>query len=245
MIRIQLCGRFVVESDGERIEAGLPGRQGRLLFAYLVLNRLRPAGRDELIEAVWAFDRPPQPDASLSALLSKLRRLLGEEALEGRSQIELRLPAGTWIDYEAANEALHRAEAAAAREAWSETWGPARAAQHIARRGFLPGDEATWIDERRRHLEGIHLQSLELAAQACLGIGGSELATAERSARALIREAPYRETGYRYLMHALVARDNEAEALRVYEDLRVLLRDELGTAPSPATQELHRRLLRG
>ena len=38
-------------------------------------------------------------------------------------------------------------------------------------------------------------------------------------------------------MEALAARGNPAEALGVYEELRTLLREELGTAPSPATQE--------
>ena len=44
-------------------------------------------------------------------------------------------------------------------------------------------------------------------------------------------------------MQVLAARDNPAEGLRVYEELRVRLRDELGTAPSPTTQALHKRLL--
>jgi hypothetical protein len=34
--RIQLCGKFLAELDGRRIEDALPGRQGRLLFGYLV-----------------------------------------------------------------------------------------------------------------------------------------------------------------------------------------------------------------
>ena len=37
--RIQLCGRFVVDVDGARVEDALPGRRGRVLFAYLVLHR--------------------------------------------------------------------------------------------------------------------------------------------------------------------------------------------------------------
>jgi hypothetical protein len=36
--RIQLCGRFVADIDGSRIEDALPGRIGRVLFAYLVLT---------------------------------------------------------------------------------------------------------------------------------------------------------------------------------------------------------------
>jgi DNA-binding SARP family transcriptional activator len=44
-------------------------------------------------------------------------------------------------------------------------------------------------------------------------------------------------------MEALERRGNVAEALRAYERLRVLLREELGIAPSPILQAVHRRLL--
>jgi DNA-binding SARP family transcriptional activator len=44
-------------------------------------------------------------------------------------------------------------------------------------------------------------------------------------------------------MEALERQGNVAEALRVYERLRGLLRQELGTAPSPVVQQVHERLL--
>jgi SARP family transcriptional regulator, regulator of embCAB operon len=229
--RIQLCGRLVAELDGRRIEQALPGRQGQLLFAYLVANRARTTARDELA------------DSAISALLSKLRRIVGSERLEGRSRLQLLLPEHSWIDLEAAADALHRAETAASRSEWAEAWGPARVAQHIAVRTFLAGEDAPWIDERRRRLDDIYLHALELTAQAGLGIGGGELDTAERAARTLVARAPYRESGSRFLMQVLAARDNPAEGLRVYEELRARLRDDLGTTPSPTTQALHKRLL--
>jgi DNA-binding SARP family transcriptional activator len=55
--------------------------------------------------------------------------------------------------------------------------------------------------------------------------------------------APYRETGHRILMEALERRGNGAEALLAYDRLRVLLRDDLGIAPSPAVQGIYLRLL--
>ena len=51
--RIQLCGRFVADVDGSRIEDALPGRIGRVLFAYFALNRGRPVPRDTLLMAGW------------------------------------------------------------------------------------------------------------------------------------------------------------------------------------------------
>jgi hypothetical protein len=48
LARVQLCGRFVLELDGRRVEQKLPSRQGRLLFAFLALNRDRSPTRDDL-----------------------------------------------------------------------------------------------------------------------------------------------------------------------------------------------------
>ncbi len=121
--------------------------------------------------------------------------------------------------------------------------GAARVTLHIGPRTFLPGEEPPWIDDVRRELEARYLRSLEITAAASLELGGSELDTAERSARTLIRCAPFTESGYRFLMRMHERRDNPAEALRVYERLRTKLREELGAAPSAATQELHRKLL--
>ena len=63
--RIQLCGRYVVEIDGSRLEATLPGRKGRVLFAYLVLNRGRALPRDELLMAGWGADAPAEARSAL------------------------------------------------------------------------------------------------------------------------------------------------------------------------------------
>jgi hypothetical protein len=50
--RIQFCGRLVVKLEGRRVDDARPGALGHLLFAYLVLNRLRRIDRAELLVAV-------------------------------------------------------------------------------------------------------------------------------------------------------------------------------------------------
>src|ERR1700712_1023290 len=108
--RIRVCGRLIVELQGRRLEDSLRGRQGRLLFAYLALNRDRPVRRDELAEALWSGKgAPPAYEALLAPPLSRLRKALGTGVLDGRSQLALRLPDDAWIDWEAAPEALRLA----------------------------------------------------------------------------------------------------------------------------------------
>ena len=241
--RIQLCGRFAARVAGRRIDHELPGRQGRLLFAYLAVHRDRVASRDELAEAVWPRGLPSAPDQALSALLSKLRRLLPDGALEGRSAIRLALGRHARVDVEAARDGIHRAEALIAAGDWYASIGPTLVAHNISQRRLLPGEEGAWIDEQRRELEDIQVRALECTARRSLAIGGAEIGVAERTARRLIELARYRESGYALLMDAFERQGNIAEALRVYENLRGLLRDELGAAPSPTVQQMHQRLL--
>ena len=242
--RIQLCGRLAVELAGRELTAKLPGGQARVLFTYLTVTRAVPSRREQLIEALWPWRAPAGADTALSALLSRLRSVVGSDVVSGRGEIHLRLPHDAWIDLEAAEEAIHRAEAAVAQEDWARGWGPSLIALFTARRGFLPGEDLPWAEEHRRRLEEIRICALECYAAVALGVGGSELAPGERVARELVILAPYRERGHALLMEILAARGNGAEALRVYEQLRQRLRHELGATPAPELRDLQERLLR-
>jgi DNA-binding SARP family transcriptional activator len=242
--RIQVCGRLAVELAGRELTGRLPGGQARILLTYLTVNRALPARHEQLIEALWPWEVPPAADASLNVLLSRLRSVLGVDVLTGRSEVRLRLPAGAWVDIEAAGEAIHRAESAVAQGAWKRGWGPALVALFTAQRGFLPGEDLPWAEEPRRRLEEIRCSALECYAAVALGVGGTELAPGERVARQLVAAEPFRERAHALLMEILTARGNAAEALRVYDALRTRLRDELGATPAPELRSLHERLLR-
>ena len=243
-MRIQICGRIVIEYDGERLEGSLPGRQGRILFAYLVLHRHRLTPREEIIDTLWRGSPRDTADRTLSVLLSRLRKSVGPARIHGRGTVQLVLDAA-WIDLEAAEEAIHGAESAIAVEDWPRAWAKAQGALFTARRGFLPGEDAPWIDEVRRRLDTIGIRALEAYGRAALGIGHGELAAAREAGRALVDMAPLRESGHRLLMQALAAEGNVAEALRAYARLEARLRNELGIEPSDPTQRLYEELLGG
>jgi DNA-binding SARP family transcriptional activator len=116
-------------------------------------------------------------------------------------------------------------------------------AYHVASRPLLVGQDRQWVDEWRRRLDDVRVRGLECFAAARLGLGGPTLPQAADCARQLIELAPFRETGHLILMEALERSGNVAEALRAYDRFRVLLREELGTAPSPPVQSVYRRLL--
>ena len=220
----------------------MPGRQGRLLFAYLVTERSRPVARDELVESVWPQRRPAAYDVALSAIVSKLRALFAEVGLGSRVLVaasgcyRLELPAGAWIDTETAVESVHLAEAALRKGDSRAAYGPAVVACAILRRPFLPGEESSWIDLRRYSLRAARLRALDCLAQ--IHSANREPALALRAADEAVELEPFREEGYRRLMLIHHAAGNRAEAIRAYARLRTLLDAELGAAPGPETQQV-------
>jgi DNA-binding SARP family transcriptional activator/tetratricopeptide (TPR) repeat protein len=241
--RIQLCGRLSVEIQGVEVADQFRGRQVRLLLAYLVLNRARPVDRDELIGALWPSHPPQSEDAALRTLLSRLRSAIGSSAVSGRDEVALVLPEPVWIDVEAAGTEIERALAALEQGDPRSAWALAQVPLNIASRRLLPGAQASWLEPRRRELDEVRLQALEVIGRAGLAIGGTQLASVERAARALIESEPYRESGYVLLMESLAAQGNIAEGVRTFDRLRTLLRDELGTTPSPEALAVGERLL--
>jgi DNA-binding SARP family transcriptional activator/maltose-binding protein MalE len=229
-------------------ETHFPGRQSRLLFAYLVAEAGRAVPRDELAEALWAEAPPATWDKALSVLVSKLRGLLADRGVDGAHALtgafgcyRLDLPEGTWVDVLAATDAAHEAEQAIASGELERTKAAASLAATLLDRPFLPGEEGEWVEEKRRKFADLRERALTALAEACLRSG--EAPEAVQWAEQTVTLAPFRETGYRRLMEAHVASGNRAEALRVYEQCRRLLADELGTYPSPETESIYRELL--
>ena len=135
-IRVELCGALTVEVDGRRVEDDLPGRQGRLLFAYLARNHDRPVRRDELVDVVWDDHPPGSPDAGLAALLTRVRQALGPDAVAGRAH--LRLAGEVWVDLDEARAAAAEAEEALAASDPRRAAERARAALERFERPLLP-----------------------------------------------------------------------------------------------------------
>lgn len=248
-MRIYLSGHLTIEA-GDRAAGPerFPGQQGRAVFALLAGERGTPVTRDAVAEAIWPAGPPASWHGALSAIVSKLRGLLADLGLDGNASLvtasgchELRLPPGTWIDHEAASDAIHEAESALRAGNPAAAYGPSAVAHHITRRPFLASEEGRWFEERRERLGAILLRALECRAEVYLW--NREWTLAVDAAREAVTRRPFRESAWRLLMRAHEAAGNRAEALVAYEECRALLREELGTSPDAETRDLHRRML--
>ncbi|HEX3630558.1 MAG TPA: BTAD domain-containing putative transcriptional regulator [Candidatus Dormibacteraeota bacterium] len=247
-LRIYLAGEVAIERGDQLLrEADLPGPQGRLALVLLTAERQRPVPQSELAELLWPGALPASWPAALSAVISKLRNKLGRLGLDRDRVIanafrcyQFRPPTDTWVDLEAAADAVHAAEGALLVGDARAAYGPALVAATIARRPFLIGEEASWVSGRREWLADILIRALDCRVEALLANG--ELALALDAARAAVAIEPYRESGYRHLMRVFMAHGDRGAAVDVYNECRRRLAEDLGISPAIETETLLRSL---
>ena len=154
-LRIFLAGRVAIEADGVGLDEGrFAGRQGRLVFAYLVAARGRPVPRNELAEALWDRRRRDlgqgvDRDREQAARRAHGRRRRRRERADQRVRLLQTRPArkASWVDVTAAADAAEAAEQALVA-------GRSRSGQGRCRDGcdrccgqpFLPGEDGAWVE---------------------------------------------------------------------------------------------------
>ncbi|WP_047869058.1 BTAD domain-containing putative transcriptional regulator [Nocardiopsis sp. RV163] len=243
-MRFSILGPLAVhDATGRPVAIG--GARLRTLLTLLLLRPGQRVANDELTDAVWAGDPPASPGNALQALVSRLRRALGEGArIHGdASGYRLAVEPGQ-VDLTEFESLVRRGRAGlasgraadAARdlgEALALWSGPALS--DLTARGLAEDTALRLAETRRAALED------RLSALADLGLHAEVLPEAED----LCRREPHREGPLALLVRALAATGRTADALAAYERFRSHLADELGLDPSPQLRDLHLRLLRG
>ncbi len=243
-MRFSILGPLAVhDATGRPVAIG--GARLRTLLALLLLRPGQRIANDELTDAVWAGSPPASAGNALQALVSRLRRALGEGArIDGdASGYRLAVEPGQ-VDLTEFESLVRRGRAGlaagraadAARdlgEALALWRGPALS--DLTAHGLAEDTALRLAETRRAALED------RLTALADLGLYAEVLPEAE----ALCRREPHREGPLALLVRALAATGRTADALAAYDRFRSHLADELGLDPSPQLRDLHLRLLRG
>lgn len=250
LVRIHLAGRITVESSHAVVdERFFYGRQARLLFALLVVERDRPVPREELAEALWPHGLPPTWGAALRGVVSQVRAFVtvaglpeGAALCRGFGGYQLQLPADVVVDVECARCAAETAEQMLREGDPERAVALAKYARTVAARPFLPDATGRWVAGVRDRLREVHLWALSVLSDGYAQRERHHLAV--QAAEQVIALEPFRERTYQLLMRVHAAAGNPAEALRVFDRYRRLLADELGAYPTAETAALHLALLR-
>jgi len=246
LLRVYLTGRLVVEGpDGSFDEADLPGNLGRVVLAALAVERV-PIGRERLAAMLWDEDSPDGWNGSLNSLISKIRSLFDQLGVDGKEAItssggsyQLVLPPDAWVDLEVAQRSLDRAEGLHRRGEVAAALAEATTASAVFRRPFLSGFYGDWVDDTRRRLSVCLYRCYEVLADGWRL--RDDLPLAASIAEKAVALDPFRETGYRLLMEAELARGDVVAALRVFDRCERVMQDEFGASPSSRTLEVVER----
>ncbi|MGA5351152.1 MULTISPECIES: AfsR/SARP family transcriptional regulator [Streptomyces] len=238
-VRYRILGPTqALNPDGTAAPVG--GARLRALLTVLALRAGRTVPVPVLVREVWDGEPPADATGALQALVGRLRRALGAEAVVS-AEGGYRLAAG------ADDVDLHRFERLTREGTRALDGGdPARAAAVLDEalalwRGpalaDLPdgGAEAARWETRR-------LEARRARLTAALALGRAEETLPELAA--LCATHPLDEGLQALRLRALHAAGRTAQALAAYEDVRRLLADRLGSDPGPELTALHARLLR-
>ena len=241
-LRIYLTGGIALRGR-DRVtirERAFAGRQARRLFVRLAATH-EAVPHVDLADDLWGSDWPPAWDVALRALVSKLRATLSDAGAPGAlissgGAYAFHLPAGTWLDVDAAYDAIHRAETALANDDLATACGWSLAARAIASRPLLPGEEGDWLEGIRRRLAVVRLRSLDCLAEIWMARDDPSLAA--RDAAEAITIDPYREASHRLLIRAHLAAGDRGAAAHAFDACQRLFAEDLGVAPTPETVDL-------
>ncbi|WP_210594392.1 BTAD domain-containing putative transcriptional regulator [Streptomyces sp. GESEQ-35] len=236
-MRYRILGSALAEDgDGRRVAVG--GARLRALLTALALRVGRIVTPDTLIDEVWAADPPLDAPAALQALVGRLRRTVGKDAVTShpggyrltatQDDVDLYVFEGLVRQGTAALD--HDDPATAARDlddALALWHGPALA--------DLPGRTAA------ARPEALRLEATRARAEARLRLGHAQDAVPEL--KELTAAHPYDEPLHALLIRALRDTGRSADALAAYETARRALADGLGTDPGPELRALHQALL--
>jgi LuxR family transcriptional regulator, maltose regulon positive regulatory protein len=115
------------------------------------------------------------------------------------------------------------------------------AAIRLYRGEFMHGCYEEWVEEQRSYYNERYQHMLEILAG--VAFAQKEWLNSLQLAQQILRDDPYREDIHCLIMRAQAAQGNRAAVKEQYENLRSLLRKELGIEPASETQKVYRQLI--
>lgn len=233
VFHLSLLGPFTLTGpDGQAIE--IASRKNRLLLAMLASAPGRSLSRDALAGMLWADHGEEQARNSLRQALAVLRKdLKGRDtaffaALDSSVTLS---PDLITLDTESFQNDVRRGT----RESLQRAIGLWRGA-FLADVSVSEAELEQWLTERREHYSNRYIAAMDWLVPLLDNHARIDMA------RRLVQADNLREASHRHLMAAYLAAGERAQALRHYESVRKLLKEELGVEPSTETQELRNRI---
>jgi DNA-binding response OmpR family regulator len=239
----RILGPLEVVVDGQTIE--LTAAKERAVLSLLLMRAGEIVSAERLADELWEGEPPESALSTLRAHVSRLRKAL---AAAGLDDVVVTKPTGyvvqvdeSAIDARRFERLLRRGRAALATDPASAQ-RQLREAVGIWRGPALVDVAGTSAAEAEiARLEECRLAAIEDCIEADLACGRHRDVLTELEG--LTRLYPLRERLWAQRMTALYRSGRQPEALRIYQELRTQLAEELGLDPSPELTALEQAIV--
>jgi DNA-binding SARP family transcriptional activator len=245
----KMLGPLEVRDGSEELTPSAP--KLRTVLALLLTESNQTVSTDALMDELWGLQRPPSATTTLQTYIFQLRQRLENVSWRhdhGHSVLETQLNGYRLVVPEDSLDT--RTFEDLARAGWEAMSGghPEHASELLddallSWRGPALIDVATGprLELTARRLEGARLSALEIRIEADLQLGRCRCVVAELVALTMLH--PLNESLHALLMTALHHSGRRADALAVYQRIRVNLVDELGLEPNATLQRTQHHVL--
>ncbi len=223
-LAIELLGRWTVSVDGQEVSSdSWRSRRAADVVKMLALAPEHRIHRLQVMEALWPESEPEASGTNLRKALHFARLALADERAIVNEHGVLVLTPEAQVDTD-----VERFEAASTQALETGDAAICRDAADLYRGDLLPNDlYESWTVEPRARVRRRYLDVLRA--------GGLWTWLSE--------EDPTDEQAARELMRMHLEAGERREAIRCFERLREVLRDQLGVGPDPETVALYERVL--
>lgn len=236
MIECRVLGTLDLRDDADdgSVRSVLAQPKRTALLVYLAVATPRgPHRRDALLGLFWPESTEDRARNSLNQAVFKLRRSLGEEAIDTLGDGAVALGADVWCDAVAFEEALDA--------------GNREEALELYEGELMPGFHLSGCREFERWLDRERARLRDRAVEAALALAREEEEQgngvgAVHWLRRASAWAPYEEPVVRHLVQLLDRLGDRAGAIREYRSFRERLERDLEVEPSPETEALVREI---
>jgi ATP/maltotriose-dependent transcriptional regulator MalT/DNA-binding SARP family transcriptional activator len=223
-------------------------RRARDIFCYIATRKNRRAPKDVLIDAFWGGEDLDAIEKNFHPTISHIRKALNSRQTLKQNFIIFRdgsyqlSPEFSYrIDTEEFLGEIASAEAAKADKRSEDFRKHLENAVALYRGDFMEGLYEDWAEEQRTYFS--EQFSRVLNALAKLSVTEKRWADAIRYANQILAIDPYREDLHRLVMRVLAAQGKPAAVKKHFEEMSVLLKQDLGIEPSAETRKVFGELM--
>jgi LuxR family transcriptional regulator, maltose regulon positive regulatory protein len=224
-------------------------RRARDIFCFIATSRHRRVEKDVLIDTFWGEADFDVVEKNFHPTISHIRKALNSRQTIKQNFLIYRDGAyqlNPELTYSIDTEDFDRfvAEAEKVRRGGDETAHRANleAAHRLYRGEFMSGVYDDWAEQQRGFYREQHSRIIETLAK--LAFKEKDWTATLKFAADILREDPFREDVHTLIMRVHAAEGNRAAVKEQFENLRKILRKELGVEPAPDTRRAFQELFK-